>query len=65
MWAISYGCSTIAFDSLRVKLFAVCKKEIRYFDKLLSDERRFCKIMELNTIPLANALGQYLTQAML
>ena len=51
------------FDNLRVKLFAVCRKEIRYFDKLLTDERRFCKIMEVNTIPLANALGQYLTQA--
>ncbi len=52
------------FDNLRTKLFAVCKKEIRHFDKLRSDERRFCKIMELNTIPLANALGQYLTKAM-
>ncbi len=51
------------FDKLRIKLFAVCRKEIRYFDKLISEERRFCKILELNTIPLANALGHYLTQA--
>ncbi len=53
------------FDTLRNELFDKCRKEIRYFDQLLSDGRRFCKIMELKSIPLANALGRYLVGASL
>ncbi len=53
------------FEALRKELFDVCRKEIRYFDQLKSDDRRFCKIMELKTLPLANALGRYLVEASL
>ena len=50
------------FDTLRDQLLAVCRKEIYKFDSL-RDERKFHKIMQVKTIPLATALGQYLVQA--
>ncbi len=50
------------FDNLRNRLFDVCRKEIYKFDNL-RDERKFHKIMEVRTINLANALGQFLVGA--
>ncbi len=50
------------FDTLRNQLLAVCRKEIYKFDNL-RDERKFIKIMQVKTVALANALGQYLVQA--
>ena len=50
------------FDTLRDQLQAVCRKEIYKFDRL-RDERKFHKIMQVKSIPLANALGQFLVQA--
>ncbi len=49
-------------NMLRNQLLAVCRKEIYKFDTL-REERKFCKIMEVKTVALANALGQYLVQA--
>ncbi len=43
-------------DMLRNQLLVVCRKEIYKFDTLRED-RKFCKIMEVKTIALANALG--------
>ncbi len=50
------------FDTLRDELRAVCRKEIYKFDSLC-EEWKFCKIMEIKTVALANALGQYLVEA--
>ncbi len=54
--------SCTKFDTLRNQLLAVCRKEIDKFDTL-REERKFVKIMEVKTVALANALGQYLVQA--
>ena len=50
------------FDTLRDQLLAVCRKEIYKFDTL-REERKFCRIMEVKNVTLANALGQYLVLA--
>ena len=50
------------FDNLRNRLFDVCRKEIYKFDTL-RNERKFCKIMQVTTIDLANALGKFLIDA--
>ncbi len=55
-------CLAQKFDTLWNQLLAVCRKEIDQFDTL-REERKFCKIMEMKTVALANALGQYLVQA--
>ncbi len=49
-------------NTLRDALIVVCRKEIYKFDKL-GAERQFCRIMEVNTVDLANALGQFLVEA--
>ncbi len=49
-------------STLRDPLLAVCRKEIYKFDNL-QVERQFCRIMEVNTVDLANALGQFLVEA--
>ena len=50
------------YDTLRSQLLAVCSKEIYKFDNLRV-ERKFCRIMECDTINLANALGKFLVEA--
>ncbi len=50
------------YDTLRNQLLAVCRTEIYKFESL-RDERKFIKIMQVRTIGLANALGQYLVHA--
>ncbi len=49
-------------DMLRNQSLAVCRKGIHKFGTLCK-ERKFCKIMEVETVALATALGQYLVQA--
>ncbi len=50
------------FNILRDRLFDVCRKDIYKYDSLRT-ERKFCKIMEVRTIDLAKALGQFLVEA--
>ncbi len=47
---------------LRDPLMTVCRNEIYKFDNLRV-ERKFCKIMEVNTVEIANALVQFLVEA--
>ncbi len=49
-------------DMMRNRLLDVCTKEIYKFANL-RDERKFCKIMEVRSIELANALGRFLVEA--